>query len=78
MAVKTITLDIEAYELLRARKRGTQSFSQVVKEHFKPRHTVGGLRRALDHDVALDTETLDAIDEQIRRRSLDVADGVVL
>lgn len=74
MAVKTITLDLEAYELLRRRKRGAQSFSQVVKEHFRPQHTVGDVRRALD-GVELEGETLDAIDDQISRRSIDVARG---
>lgn len=74
MAVKTITLDLEAYELLRRHKRGTQSFSQVVKEHFRPQHTVADTRRALD-GLTLDAETLDLIDEQIERRAADIASG---
>ena len=77
MAVKTITLDLEAYELLRRRKRGGQSFSQVIKEHFRAEHTLGDLCRALD-DASLDEETLDLIDEQITRRAADVAHGDVL
>jgi predicted CopG family antitoxin len=77
MAVKTITLDLEAYELLRRRKRGAQSFSQVIKEHFRREHTIGDLRRALN-DVSLDERTLGLIDEQITRRASDVALGEAL
>ncbi len=31
MAAKTITLDMEAYKLLKARKKADESFSDVVK-----------------------------------------------
>lgn len=74
IAVRTITLDLEAYELLRRHKRGSQSFSQVVEEHFRPRHKVGDIRKALD-SIELEAETLDLIDEQVLRRVGDVAGG---
>jgi len=77
MAVKTITLDLEAYELLRRHKKGKQSFSQVVKEHFEPKRTIGDFRRALD-EVMLSEETLDAIDRQIEARRHDLARAVEL
>jgi predicted CopG family antitoxin len=77
MAVKTITLDLEAYELLRRHKRGRQSFSQVVKEHFGPRRTIDEFRKALD-EVTLSDETLDAIDRQIEERQNDLARPVDL
>jgi predicted CopG family antitoxin len=72
MAVKTITLDLEAYELLRRHKRGKESFSHVIKEHFRPKHTIRDLERALDGLVISD-ETLDAIDRQIEARQRDTA-----
>lgn len=77
MAVKTITLDLEAYELLRRHKKGSQSFSQVVKEHFRPRRTIEDLRRALE-EVVVSEETLDAIDRQIEERRRDLARTVEL
>lgn len=70
MAVKTITIDLEAYEALRRRKRPGQSFSNVIKERFSTGSTGATLRAALDR-VTVDAETLDATDALItaRRRS---------
>jgi predicted CopG family antitoxin len=70
MAVKTITLDLEAYETLRRHKRQGQSFSEVVKEHFGKPKTAADLLRVLQ-DVQLAEETIDAIARQVagRRKS---------
>jgi predicted CopG family antitoxin len=67
MAVKTITIDLEAYDLLSRRKRAGQSFSQVIKEHFAAARTGRDLRGALG-DIRLARDTLAAVDRQIRRR----------
>ena len=77
MAVKTITLDLEAYELLRRKKKGRQSFSQVVKEHFGPRRTIRDFRRSLG-EVVLSEDTLDAVERQIEDRRNDPARPVEL
>lgn len=68
MAVKTITIDIEAYERLSRLKKKGQSFSQVIKEHFPPPgSTAADLLKALDTTEVSD-ETLEAVDEVVRAR----------
>ena len=68
MAVKTITIDLEAYEALAKRKRANESFSQVIKRTFsEERYTAKHLLESLA-DVSLSEEALDRI-EEIRRRN---------
>jgi predicted CopG family antitoxin len=67
MATKTISIDLEAYEALRRRKRGNQSFSEVIKEHFLRRSTAADLLQAV-RDIQVDPSTLDAVEEIIRER----------
>jgi predicted CopG family antitoxin len=68
MAVKTITIDLEAYETLSRHKRPGQSFSQVIKQHFGSVRTGRDLLQAIER-VSLSPETLDAIEAQIAARS---------
>ncbi len=77
MAVKTITIDLEAYELLRRRKRGGASFSRVIKEHFGTPRKGRDLLAAIE-GLTLDVETLEAIDELIGRRGDDSAEAPAL
>ncbi|MBX3143782.1 MAG: antitoxin VapB family protein [Trueperaceae bacterium] len=71
MAVKTITIDMEAYERLASLKREGMSFSQVIKTHLPPAgSTAGDLLAALDEAVLSDG-TIDAIDETVRSRDAD-------
>lgn len=72
MAVKTITIDMDAYDALKRRKRKGQSFSDVIKEHFGGAATGRDLARTL-REIELADETLDAVDELIAGRSRDRA-----
>lgn len=72
MAVKTITIDLEAYETLSRFKRKGQSFSEVIKERFGTRRTARDLLAALEK-VKLSDETLDNIERQVKLRRRDVA-----
>ena len=72
MATKTISIDLEAYEALRRRKRRGESFSDVIKKHFTRGATGRELRSALAR-VTLDESTLDAADELVERRSAEPA-----
>ena len=67
MAVKTITIDMDAYELLARHKQPGQSFSVVIKKHFGPRKTAAALLRALP-SLTLKEETLDQIEAQVTER----------
>ena len=77
MAVKTITIDLEAYALLARHKREGQSFSQVIKAHFGAQPTAG---RFLDRvrSIRINARTLDAIEQQISARHWDIARAVKL
>ena len=67
MAVKTITIDLEAYEVLARQKRPGQSFSQVIKERLGRGKTGRELLAALQ-TVQLSKGTLEAIESQTRKR----------
>jgi predicted CopG family antitoxin len=68
MAVKTITIDLEAYTLLSRHKVDGQSFSQVIKAHFGAQPTVAGFRRVLA-SVRVSESALDLMDRQVRTRA---------
>ena len=71
MAVKTITIDMEAYEALASRKRPGESFSQVIKRTLsEERYTARNLLEHMD-SVLLSDAALDAVEEVIRDRARD-------
>ena len=72
MAVKTITIDMMAYRLLAGQKQGDESFSRVIKRRLRPSRTAADLLADLGR-VALDPQTLDRLDDVVKRRRLSPA-----
>ena len=71
MAVKTITIDLESYELLAARKRPGESFSRVIKRTLRDeRYTARYLLEHLD-EVLLAEDTVTAIEAVVQEREDD-------
>lgn len=75
MAVKTITIDLEAYQLLARQKEEGQSFSDVIKAHFGPQPTAGRFC-ALLRGVRVGDEAIAAMDRQVRTRRASPARAV--
>jgi len=67
MAVKTITIDMEAYEALARQKRPGASFSDVIKEHFRTGSTGRDVLEAVRRSPVSE-EALGAAESQVRDR----------
>jgi predicted CopG family antitoxin len=71
MAVKTITIDMEAYKRLKDVKQANESFSQTIKRVIKPRFDVDAWLRRIEANP-MSPEALKAVEQQVagrRRRS---------
>ena len=75
MAVKTITIDMEAYGLLSSHKREGESFSQVIKAHFGPQPTAGRFLARV-RGIRVAAATLDAMERQVQGRKREPARAV--
>lgn len=77
MPVKTITIDLEAYDLLAADKRDGESFSKVIKRRFRPKHTARDLLENLDK-IAFSEDMLEHLEEIIASRKESLAESPIL
>ena len=68
MAVKTITIDMEAYDLLSMEKRSDESFSKVIKRRLRPARTARSLLAALP-GCRISEDTLDHTEAVVRSRA---------
>jgi len=72
VAVKTITIDMEAYAKLAAAQRGGESFSQVIKRVLGAhRMTASALLKTIEK-TTLSEDTLDRIEDVVRDRERDL------
>jgi predicted CopG family antitoxin len=67
MATKTISLDIEAYDRLKAVQKEAESFSQVIKRVVQKPLDVQGFLRRIDEQPLSDEATA-AIEAHLKRR----------
>ena len=74
MPVKTITIDMEAYDLLAGEKRGKESFSRVIKRKFRSASTARVLLERLD-EVCLSEGALKSLDKIVRARADSLAES---
>ena len=68
MAVKTITIDMEAYNILKNEKMKGESFSQVIRRRLKKNSTAHNLLHNLNK-FSLSEDTISNIDELINDRN---------
>lgn len=68
MAVKTITIDMEAYSLLERQKQEGESFSKVIKRRLAIDKTAANLLHHIDA-LVFTSETLNTLDGLVKDRT---------
>jgi len=72
MAVKTITIDLEAYELLAKARRSSESFSKVIKQVLGPENkNAHSLLKQLE-SIKVSNEFLDNLENTLAARTDDM------
>lgn len=64
----TITIDLDAHELLRAEKRGDESFSHVIRRRLRPVKTARALLDAIP-GCLMSEAALDGIEKVVQSRA---------
>ena len=77
MGVKTITIDLEAYERLAAEKGRHESFSRVIKRRYRRATTAANLLARLD-EICLSSVTVRGLEAVVRSREASPADSPTL
>lgn len=77
MAVKTITVDMDAYRLLAGEKRRGESFSMVIKRRLRSERTARALLERLPA-LALAEDALDEVSKLVAQRTRHLAESPVL
>ena len=77
MAVKTITIDMDAYGILASEKQGSESFSRVIKRRFSKNTTGRTLLNHLD-EVCLSPSALKGVEAVLKARGESLAESPVL
>ena len=78
MAVKTITIDMEAYEILSSLKKNNESFSQVIKKTLR-RESKSAARLLHNLDSCLlSDETLNKVNQIVEDRNRSMTDSPIL
>jgi predicted CopG family antitoxin len=72
MAVKTITIDMDAYERLAREKREGESFSQVIKRVLAARGMTARSLLETIKSIRIADETLESIEKVVRLREGDL------
>ncbi len=67
MATKTISIDVEAYERLKAVQREGESFSRTIRRVVPRPVDLAAYARKLAR-ASMSDEAIEAVEEQIRRR----------
>jgi predicted CopG family antitoxin len=67
MAVKTITIDVEAYSRLKAVQKPDESFSQTIKRVVRKPFDVDAWLKKLE-EIRLSDEAVEAIERKVANR----------